>query len=358
MKTYPESRIIREWYRENKRDLPWRQTKDPYLIWVSEIILQQTRIAQGLDYYNRFVARFPDVKSLAEAPQQEVLKYWQGLGYYSRARNLHLAAGEVMLRYGGIFPEQYSEILTLKGVGEYTAAAIVSFAWNRPYPVIDGNVYRVLGRLFAVVAPTDTASGKSAYRQLATLLMPPERAGIHNQALMEFGALQCTPQRPDCAQCPLSTTCLGHAGGAPQRYPVKRHKTKTRDRYLNYFFITCGSSAYLHHRSGRDIWEGLYEFPLIETSSGVDFAELSQDPAFHDLFHGMEDALISLAAKSVKHVLSHQILYATFYRVEVREENAALKKYLKIPLSTLNEYPFPRLISARSTFPFSPDETG
>jgi A/G-specific adenine glycosylase len=345
-KIYKESRILREWYREHKRDLLWRQTKDPYLIWISEIILQQTRVAQGMDYYSRFVSRFPDVKSLAEAEQQEVLKYWQGLGYYSRARNLHEAAKDIVLRYHGVFPEQYEDILTLKGIGEYTAAAITSFVWNRPYPVIDGNVYRVLGRLFAVTTPMDTGKGKKEYRELATLLMSPDHAGMHNQAIMEFGALQCTPQNPVCGRCPLSAGCLGYASGNPQQYPVKQNKTKTRDRYLNYFFITYGSETYLHRRSGKDIWEGLYELPLIETAVSMDFAELKDEKAFNGLFRGTGEPVLSLVINDIRHVLSHQILHATFYRVEIKKENAALKKYLKIPLSALDEYPYPKLISA------------
>ncbi|MDR2913661.1 MAG: A/G-specific adenine glycosylase [Tannerella sp.] len=346
MKTvYRESEILQEWYGRNKRDLPWRHTKDPYLIWISEVIMQQTRVAQGLDYYNRFVGRFPDIQSLAEAGQMDVLKYWQGLGYYSRARNLHEAAKDMMSRHNGTFPVQYSDILALKGVGEYTAAAIASFAWNQPYPVIDGNVYRVLGRLFAVTTPIDTGKGKSEYRELATLLMPPDRAGVHNQAVMEFGALQCIPQNPDCRQCPLVDSCMGYASGNPQQYPVKQNKTKTRDRFLNYFFITCDSHTYLHHRTGKDIWEGLYEFPLIETEVPMDFAGIKEESAFHQLFRTTGQPFISVEGNSVKHVLSHQILHTTFYSVEVQKENAALKKYLKIPLSALDKYPFPKLIS-------------
>jgi A/G-specific adenine glycosylase len=345
-KTYKESKIIREWYQKNKRDLPWRHTKDPYLIWISEIILQQTRVAQGLDYYNRFVARFPNVQSLAEAEQQEVLKYWQGLGYYSRARNLHEAAKNVMARYHGIFPDQYKDILTLKGIGEYTAAAIASFVWNQPYPVIDGNVYRVLGRLFALATPIDTGKGKKEYRELASLLMPPEHAGAHNQAMMEFGALQCVPQHPDCELCPLSDHCLGYASGDQQQYPVKQHKTKTRDRYLNYFFIIYGSHTYLRRRTGKDIWEGLYELPLIETTVSMDFAALQEEKMFNGLFQGTGKPLVTIMAKDVKHVLSHQILHATFYRVEIQQENAVLENDLKIALSALHEYPFPKLISA------------
>jgi A/G-specific adenine glycosylase len=345
-KTYKESEIIREWYQQNKRDLPWRYTKDPYLVWISEIILQQTRVAQGLDYYNRFVTRFPDVQSLAEAEQQEVLKYWQGLGYYSRARNLHEAAQNVMSRYHGIFPCRYKEILTLKGIGEYTAAAIASFVWNQPYPVIDGNVYRVLGRLFALATPIDTGKGRKEYRELANLLMPPEYAGIHNQAIMEFGALQCVPQHPDCKRCPLSDGCLGYASGNQQQYPVKQNKTKTRDRYLNYFFITFGSHTYLHRRTGKDIWEGLYELPLIETAVSMDFVELQYEKPFNGLFHETGEPVITIMASDVKHVLSHQILHATFYRVEIQKENAALGKYMKVAWSALSEYPFPKLISA------------
>lgn len=339
------SEILRRWYDENKRDLPWRQTKDPYRIWISEIILQQTRVVQGLAYYNRFVGRFPDVRSLAEAEQQEVLKYWQGLGYYSRARNLHEAAKDVMVRFDGVFPEQYADILSLKGIGEYTAAAIASFVWNRPYPVIDGNVYRVLGRLFGVLTPFDTGKGKQEYRELATLLLPPNQAGWHNQAIMEFGALQCVPQSPDCERCPLADHCVAYASGNPQQYPVKQNKTKTRNRYLNYLFITSGTSTYLNRRGEKDIWEGLYEFPLIETTQPVDFAVLAKEAAFKKLLRGTGEPVITLEATGIKHVLSHQILYATFYKVEVSKENTALRKYLKIPLSTLDEYPVSRLIS-------------
>jgi len=255
--------ILQEWYAVNKRDLPWRHTKDPYLIWVSEIILQQTRVAQGLDYYNRFVGRFPNIRSLAEAEQVEVLKYWQGLGYYSRARNLHETAIDICRRWNGIFPERYDDILALKGIGEYTAAAIASLAWNLPYPVVDGNVYRVLGRLFTIETPIDTGKGKKEYRELATLLMPPEQAGLHNQAMMEFGALQCIPQTPDCETCPLSGSCFGYASGNPQQYPVKQNKTKIRNRYLHYFIILHGTDTFIRRRSEKDIWEGLYEFPLL-----------------------------------------------------------------------------------------------
>ncbi|MDR1380160.1 MAG: A/G-specific adenine glycosylase [Tannerella sp.] len=383
---FRESRILQEWYAANRRDLPWRNTRDPYLVWISEIILQQTRVAQGLDYYIRFTGRFPDVRSLAAADRKETLKYWQGLGYYSRARNLHEAAKDIQSRFGGVFPEQYDDILSLKGIGEYTAAAIASFVWNQPRPVIDGNVYRVLGRLFGVATPVDTGKGKKEYRELAALLMPPGQARPHNQAIMEFGALQCVPQNPDCSRCPLSAGCLAHASGNPQQYPVKQNRTKSRNRYLHYFFITCGSHTYLHHRTEKDIWQGLYEFPLIETDAPAN-PETDGAPAnpetdgapadpetdgapadpetdgapanpetdgapadflrhLDDLFRDAGQPAISVEMRNIKHILSHQTLYATFYRAEIQKENVALKKYLKIPLSALDEYPFPKLISA------------
>ena len=343
---YKTSTILQEWYATNRRDLPWRHLNDPYLIWISEIILQQTRVAQGLEYFNRFIERFPDVRHLAEADQVEVLKYWQGLGYYSRARNLHETAKDIYQRLNGIFPHRYDDILALKGIGEYTAAAIVSFAWNQPYPVVDGNVYRVIGRLFALETPIDTGKGKKEYLELATLLMPPDLAGIHNQAIMEFGALLCIPQNPDCSTCPLSALCLGYASGNPNQYPVKQHKTKIRNRYLHYFFIRYGTDTYIHRRSGKDIWEGLYEFPLIETNRPTEFSDLNTEVAFRQLFDKSMQPVFSSETSQKKHLLTHQILHTTFYKVEIKSESPLLKKYQKIPLSTLDDYPFPKLISA------------
>lgn len=343
---YKESEILREWFEKNKRDLPWRHTKDPYLIWISEIILQQTRVAQGLDYYRRFTCRFPTIESLVKAEQVEVLKYWQGLGYYSRARNLHEAAKDIHHRLNGVFPNQYSEVLKLKGIGEYTAAAIVSLAWNEPYPVIDGNVFRVLGRLFAITVPIDTEKGKKEYRELAALMMPPKQAGTHNQAIMEFGALQCVPLHPDCQACPFVNRCMGYASGNPQQFPVKQNKKKIRDRYLHYFFINNGTDTYVHLRSGKDIWEGLYEFPLIETKTYMDFIGLQEETEFRQLFHDAGQPVFSSDVKEVKHVLTHQVLHTSFYKVTIQNKSVTLKKYLKIPLSSLDNYPFPRLISS------------
>ncbi|MDR2139803.1 MAG: A/G-specific adenine glycosylase [Tannerella sp.] len=340
-----ESEIFFTWYEENKRDLPWRQTKDPYLIWISEIILQQTRVVQGMEYYLRFVRRFPDVTSLAEATQETVLKYWQGLGYYSRARNLHEAAKDIQTRFHGTFPQRYEDILSLRGVGEYTAAAIASFAWNRPYPVVDGNVFRVLGRLYAIQTPIDTGEGKKQYSELARLIMNPQMAGLHNQAVMEFGALQCVPQNPDCRQCPFENRCMGYASGNPQQFPVRQHRTKTRNRYFHYLYIIYDREyTYLYRRTQNDIWKGLFELPLIETERTMDFAELRETPAFRKLFNATGTSALTVEKSGVKHVLSHQILYATFYRAEIQTENAALRDYLKIEKSTLGNYPVPKLI--------------
>lgn len=226
------SRKLIDWYRENGRDLPWRRTKNPYLIWISEIILQQTRVVQGYDYYQRFVARFPDVFALAAADEDEVMKYWQGLGYYSRARNLHAAARR-MAEAGG-FPVTYTGVRALKGVGEYTAAAICSFAYGMPYAVVDGNVYRVLSRWLGIDTPIDSAEGKKLFVRVADELLDRERPGLYNQAIMDFGALQCTPVAPDCLFCPLNDSCVARLKGIAGSLPVKQHKTKVTNRYFNY----------------------------------------------------------------------------------------------------------------------------
>lgn len=338
------SRLLTDWYEINKRDLPWRKTTDPYIIWISEIILQQTRVAQGYDYFLRFTQRFPTVTSLAMADEDEVMKYWQGLGYYSRARNLHATAKIIQQQYHGVFPSTYKEVLALKGVGEYTAAAIVSFAWNQPYPVVDGNVFRVLSRLFALETPIDTTAGKKEFTALAQSLLHPQQAGLHNQAIMELGALQCIPQNPDCAACPLAELCLAYATDTVADYPVKQNKTKTRNRYFHYFHIIYKGKTWLHRRADKDIWKGLYEFPLIETEQAMDFAELQKTENFHQLFAGIDTLHISLGLPDVKHVLSHQVLYTTFYQVEIGQIGPALDAYQEIDSEEIGNYAVPRLI--------------
>lgn len=332
------------WYKMNERQLPWRESTDPYVIWISEIILQQTRVAQGLDYFYRFIGRFPDVASLAAAQEDEVLKYWQGLGYYSRARNLHAAARDIMARFGGVFPSEYQDVLSLKGIGEYTAAAIISFVWNQPYPVVDGNVFRVLSRLYAVDTPIDTPKGKKLFTELAGLVMNPRQARLHNQAIMELGALQCVPQNPDCGICPLQDRCAAYAASTVQQYPVKQNKTKVRNRYFHYFHLIYKEQTWLFRRQSGDIWEGLYEFPLIETDGPADFSELQGTAAFRNLFDGAGALRMTVELSGIKHVLSHQILYATFYRVEIERVGEALENYLPVSAVAVDNYAVPKLI--------------
>lgn len=338
------SRKLIGWYRANGRPLPWRASTDPYRIWISEIILQQTRVAQGLEYYLRFTGRFPDVAALAAAEEDEVLKYWQGLGYYSRARNLLAAAKTVMEHHGGRFPRSYEDVRALKGIGDYTAAAIVSFAWNDPYPVIDGNVYRVLSRLYALDTPIDTGKGKKQFAALAGLLLDTRRPGQHNQAIMELGALQCVPRQPDCPACPLSAHCAAYAAGNVDAYPVKQHKTKTRDRYFHYLYIIYKGKTWLHRREEKDIWAGLYEFPLIETEGPLGFPLLQQTDAFRKLFDQAGALTLTPGPQGVKHVLSHQVLYANFYQIEIERETEALQAYLPVSIQTIGKYAVPRLV--------------
>ncbi len=308
--------VLIGWYRENGRELPWRKTTDPYRIWISEVILQQTRVVQGLDYFNRFIERFPDVRSLAEANQDEVLKYWQGLGYYSRARNLHAAARDVIDRFGGRFPENYQELLSLKGVGEYTAAAICSLAWKQPYAVVDGNVYRVLSRLFGIEISPDSGKAKRYFAGLAQELLDRKYPDIYNQAIMDFGAIQCLPKAPLCGICPLQDKCKAYDIGAVDRLPVKKEKKTTRPRYFNYLHIRSKGNTVLVQRTAKDIWQNLYEFPMIETSEAVDFFILQQSDIYREFLCGAAGIRVKRTVEMPKHILSHQTIYARFYELE------------------------------------------
>ncbi len=330
------------WYETNKRILPWRETKEPYKIWISEIILQQTRVNQGFEYYLRFIERFPDVKSLAEADEQEVLKYWQGLGYYSRARNLHKAAKKIVSDFNAQFPKTYKDIISLPGIGEYTAAAISSFAYNLPYAAVDGNIYRVLSRISANDTPIDTTAGKKVFTEIAQNLLDKLQPGLHNQAIMEFGAIYCTPANPDCENCPLLDFCEAKKLNLVQQLPVKQSKTKVTNRYFNYFFIQNSESTYLQKRTKKDIWRNLYEFPLIKTDGEMDFSSLVQTPEFKTLFENT-DYHVKQISKPFKHVLSHQIIYANFYNVSIVQENKRLQSFEKTKLSNLYLYPISRL---------------
>lgn len=338
---HPIAEKLIAWYEAHGRTLPWRTTREAYRIWLSEVILQQTRVEQGKAYYLRFTEHFPTVYDLATASEDEVLKLWQGLGYYSRARNLHAAAKQVVEEFGGSFPDTVEALRTLRGVGDYTAAAIASIAFDRPAAVVDGNVYRVLARLFDLETPIDTTEGKRTFAALAEELLERQRPATYNQAIMDFGALVCTPQSPACTDCPLRDHCQALVAKSVALRPVKQGRTKIRDRYFSYLHLTDGSRTLLHRRTAGDIWQGLYEFPLIETPSEVDFAHLTTTEEFQRLV-GNSRFRLTATRRMAAHQLSHQRLHATFYRIEV-DRLPTDTEMLCIAESTLGDYAVPRL---------------
>ena len=280
--------------------------------------------------------------SLAEADEDEVMKFWQGLGYYSRARNLHAAARSM----NGVFPKTYPEVLALKGVGEYTAAAICSFAYNMPYAVVDGNVYRVLSRYLGIETPIDSTEGKKLFASLAGEFLDKSRPAVYNQAIMDFGAIQCTPQNPACLFCPLAGSCMALSKSMVAQLPVKQHKTKTTERFLNYIYVRAGACTFINKRTGNDIWKNLFELPLIETASSVTEEELLALPEFIKLFDKEEVPVVRSICRNVKHVLSHRVLYANFYEVVLPEKTKSFSSYLKIKTNELEQYAVPKLIHA------------
>ena len=332
-----------KWYKQNKRDLPWRNTVDPYKVWISEIILQQTRVAQGMPYYISFVNSFPTVFDLAKAPEQKVLKLWQGLGYYSRARNLHATAKDVVKNYKGIFPAEFEELKKLKGVGDYTAAAISSFCFNKPEAVVDGNVYRVLARLFAIDIPINSSEGKKQFAQLAQELLDKKNAGIYNQAIMEFGALYCTPHNPNCETCIFNETCLTGLVGKALNYPVKIANKKVTTRFFEYFIIICNGNTYTQQRTESDIWKNLNQFPMleyIEKPTAVEVLENFKKEILQTKTNAFE--LVKQTAHK-KHQLSHQTIYARFTYVKVKKFSQ--QKYKQVALKQVKKMPFPILIA-------------
>ncbi len=332
---------IYNWYTINKRNLPWRNSKDAYKIWISEIILQQTRIAQGTNYYLRFIEYFPTVIELAKAQEDEVLKLWQGLGYYSRARNLHKTAKIIVESYDATFPSKYSDILKLKGIGPYTAAAIASIAYNLPYPTVDGNVYRVLSRHFGVETPIDSNTGKKEFQELAEELISDKDPGMHNQALMEFGALQCTPKAPNCSICPLNSSCFALQNNLVDKLPFKEKKTKQRKRFFYYYLIDDGTHIYINKRTTNDIWKNLHELPLLETPKELSDAMLIQkEIAF--IKSGKFNIKQVSAAK--KHVLSHQIIYAKQIYVEVSANVKISPALIRVNKKDIYKFAVPRLV--------------
>ena len=332
------SKEIIDWYHQNKRDLPWRKTTDPYQIWMSEIILQQTRVDQGLNYFNKFIENYPTIDLLASATEKEILNHWQGLGYYSRARNLHFTAKLIVNEYNGVFPTEYKDVLNLKGIGEYTAAAITSFAYGLAYPVIDGNVYRVLSRVFGVELPIDSTEGKKAFKKLAAELIDTNNPSDYNQAIMEFGALQCTPKKPNCEDCPLRLSCYALKNELITELPRKEKKVKQRNRFFNYIVLIDKKVLYLKERKEKDIWIGLYDFPLIESEKQLE--------TFSILSDSFKASGLTLLKKSTeyKHILSHQKIYATFWLVSANKMIEFDSNYTKIPLIEINNYPVPKLI--------------
>ncbi len=331
------------WYGEHGRDLPWRHTRDPYRIWVSEIILQQTRVAQAMGYYERFTERFPDAKRLAEASEDEVLKLWQGLGYYSRARHLHAAAALLCDRFGGHLPADYAAVRSMPGVGDYTAAAICSIAFGMPYAVVDGNVFRVLSRLFDCDEPIDTTAGRRFFAELAAALLPVTDPGRHNQAIMDFGALQCLPGRPDCPECPLNDLCLAFASGKVSDRPVRTMHTKIASRWFNYLQVVCDGNTWIHRRQENDIWHGLYEFPMVETSDACDWLRLAGESRVEALFGGVVPQPVKVT-EMPPHQLSHRVIRARFFRFELTEVPSGFAKFLCVPVAELGNYAIPRLI--------------
>jgi len=338
------SQILMDWYRNNQRDLPWRRTNDPYAIWLSEVILQQTRVEQGMPYWLRFMENFPTVTDLANADEREVLRLWQGLGYYSRARNLHAAAKVVRDEYNGNFPNQYEQIRALKGIGDYTAAAISSFAFNLPHAVVDGNVYRFLSRIFAINTPIDSTNGKKEFFVLANELLDKSNPGTFNQSLMEFGAMQCKPSNPDCSVCPFNQYCQSFATNTVSEYPVKSKKTKTRNRYFDFIILSDEKNTILQKREGKDIWQGLYQFPLIESATkNKNKLDLSKSEVANYLNTNSHKMVKSSAI--VKHVLSHQVIFAKFWWINMESVSTAKDaNMIKVPWSQLGDYGMPQLI--------------
>lgn len=335
---------ILKWYRKNKRDLPWR-SKSPsaYKVWLSEIIMQQTRISQGTAYYLKFVENYPTIQQLAFAEEAEILKLWQGLGYYSRARNLHKTAKEIVELHNGKFPENYEELLKLKGIGEYTASAIASIVFKIPKAAVDGNVYRVLSRVFGIDSPIDETAGKKEFQILAQKLISSENPSDYNQGVMEFGALQCLPRNPDCKNCPLSNCCLAYKAGQVHDLPFKSKQTKQRKRYFNYLVIEQGDSIYIRKRKEKDIWQNLYDFPLLESSGKLSKKNLQRELGkLKILPKGLSD--ISHKQSEV-HILSHQKIHASFTRFSIMPNSQiSYSNAFPVKKSSLKNYAIPKLL--------------
>ena len=346
----PKHQYFRErlmaWFAQSHRPLPWKGEKDPYLIWLSEVILQQTRVEQGLPYFERFRQQYPTVHQLAEAPEDEVMKLWEGLGYYSRARNLHAAARYIARELGGSFPDTYDAIRRLKGVGPYTAAAIASFAFGLPYAVVDGNVFRVLSRFFGIDSPVDTAAGKKIFSSLAQELLDPRQPGPYNQAIMDFGATHCTPKAPSCPTCPLRGACTALREQKVEALPVKSKKNEKRHRFFHYLVVSHGGKSLLNKRTGKDIWRNLYEFPVLELPhASRNEEEIRKNALWRQLFNGQE-AVVNCISQPYQQMLTHQKITASFWEVGL-PPGASLNSgpFLAVDRKNLSKFAFPKIIS-------------
>jgi A/G-specific adenine glycosylase len=329
---------------ENTRDMPWKGEKDPYKIWVSEIILQQTRVQQGLAYYNRFIKEFPDVKTLARASEQKVYKLWEGLGYYSRCKNLMTTAKFIHEKFNGNFPQKYEDILSLNGVGNYTASAIASFAFDLPYAVLDGNVFRVLSRFFGIEIPVNTTQGKKYYAALAQTLLDKKNPGPYNQGIMDFGAVICKPAQPLCLQCPLQKKCVAFLRNRVYVLPVNNAVNKQKKRFFNYLVIEYNQTFYVNKRLEKDIWQNLYEFVLIETKSLANENEFLKNDQFLSVLKG-QDFTVKCISEKMSQKLTHQTITGRFIYIEIRKPLTS-KKYFLADFSELKTLPFPKIIAS------------
>jgi len=333
-----------KWYAQSERPMPWKGEKNAYLIWLSEIILQQTRVEQGLSYFLKFKEKYPTINNLANAPEVEVMKLWEGLGYYSRARNLHTAAKFIAEQLDGNFPTKYEDILALKGVGPYTAAAISSFAYNLPYAVVDGNVYRVLSRYFGLDQPIDSTLGKKLFSALAQELLAVKEPGKYNQAIMDFGATHCTPKNAKCAICNLATACIAFNNKSVYSFPIKSKKIKKRKRFFNYLVVNVVEDVLIGKRTKKDIWQDLYEFPLIESDKLLELKGLKETNFWQLLFQKKSIEIIG-QSKVFKQQLTHQTIFAKFWKIEVKSlKKTALSEFTFVKKEGLNKFPFPKII--------------
>ena len=339
MDSFPQE--IYKWYCSNARDLPWRKTSDPYKIWISEIILQQTRVAQGINYYTRFINKFPDVFTLANSTEDNILKLWQGLGYYTRARNIHYTAKFIANNYKGIFPGDFKTILSLKGIGNYSAAAIASIAFNLPHAAVDGNIYRVIARYYGIKTPMDSQKGKNEIQKIADDLISTSNPGFHNQAFMEFGALQCLPKSPPCNLCPLENKCFAANFSLTSQIPVKEKKVKQTTRYFYYFIFDCKDSIILEKRTENDIWKNLHQFPLHESKTEFSETELIN---LKVSFNTGKKINLKSISDTFKHTLTHQTIYARFIHFEVDDYSLNDSKFIRVNKKDIYKFAVPRLL--------------